>query len=284
MMVYRSADYVPKDNTIGIFRSRAAGDHAEHSHEFIEIVYVTAGEATQYIDGVEYQVSRGDTIFINYGASHAFNANDAFKYINICFSPALLVQSVITRENALALLSLTAFDEMCREGGGGLISFAGEERREVEGILTAMLREHDLGLPFATSMLENYMNILITMMLRKTAMGTQLDAKNGIWEEMSDYIIDNLDSELTLSSLAKKCFYNPSYFSRAFRRRFGVSLTEYIAKRRIELAISLLGEGELTVEEISARVGFSDRSAFYHAFSKITGTTPSEYRSKNATK
>ena len=284
MKIFRTEDYVPRDNTIGIFRGRGTVDQEEHSHEFIEIVYAIAGEAVQYVDGVEYCVSRGDTVFINYGAHHAFTANDAFEYINICFSPSLLVQSVITKENALALLSLTAFDEMRKEGGGGVISFSGEERREIESILLAMLRERAAGLPFSVRVLENYMNVLITKMLRKTAMGAELDAKDGIWEDMSDYIIENLDSELTLSALAKKCFYNPSYFSRAFRRRFGVSLTEYVAKRRIESAIALLGEAELTVEEIRERVGFSDRSAFYHAFAKYTGATPSEYRSRSVEK
>ena len=268
MQIFKTEDYIPKDNTIGIFRSRGAADQVEHSHDFIEIVYAIAGEATQFVDGVEYRVSRGDTIFINYGVRHAFIATDAFEYINICFSPALLVQTVITSENALALLSLTAFDEMRQEGGGGVISFSGEERREIENILLAMLRENAAQFPFSARVLENYLNILITKMLRKTEMGADLHAKSSIWEEMSDYIIENLDSELTLSSLAKKCFYNPSYFSREFRRRFGVSLTEYVAKRRVESAIALLGEEGLTVEEISLRVGFSDRSAFYHAFAK----------------
>ena len=121
------------------------------------------------------------------------------------------------------------------------------------------------------------MRILITMMLRKNAPLAEAET-GGPWEELRTYIDENLSSELTLSALAKKSFYNPSYFSRSFRRRFGVSLTEYVSRRRIALAVSLLEEGELSTDAIIARCGFSDRSGFYHAFSKYTGKTPSKLR------
>ena len=57
-----------------------------------------------------------------------------------------------------------------------------------------------------------------------------------------------------------------------------MSLTEYINRKRVDMAIELLKSSDLSVDEISAKVGFYDRSTFYHVFSKITGKTPSDYR------
>ena len=101
-----------------------------------------------------------------------------------------------------------------------------------------------------------------------------------LWEELLDYIDANLDADLTLSTLAGKCFYNPSYFSRIFKERFDMSLTEYINRRRIDYAIRLFRETKISTEEIAERAGFSSKSSFYRVFTKITGRSPSEYRNQ----
>ena len=118
------------------------------------------------------------------------------------------------------------------------------------------------------------------MMLRKTLMSDSGVRIKDVWDELTEYIDENLHEELTLSSLAKKSFYNPSYFSRIFKQRFGMSLSDYVRTKRIEHAMRLLTETELSVDEITARIGYADRSAFYHAFSKHAGMTPAEFRAK----
>jgi AraC-like DNA-binding protein len=278
MRVYKSSEYIESGHRIGVFSS---GDHTaveKHAHEFIELVYVREGSARHYIDENCFEVARGDILFINYGSVHAFEPCDRFSYVNICFYPEVVSDSILTRENATALLSLIAFNEMRGEKNSGCIRFYGSERADVEWILEKMLAEHAEGRPFSDKVIEDYMRILITMMLRKNAPLAETAAVGGPWEELRIYIDENLSSELTLSALAKKSFYNPSYFSRSFHRRFGVSLTEYVSRRRIALAVSLLEEGELSIDAIMERCGFSDRSGFYHAFSKYMGKTPAKLR------
>ena len=59
-----------------------------------------------------------------------------------------------------------------------------------------------------------------------------------------------------------------------------MSLTEYVNHRRVELAKTLLLKGELSVEEIAYRVGYSSKTSFYRAFMRVTGATPAEYKNK----
>lgn len=285
MKIYKTERFVNKGQSIGIFCGKAHVE-APHVHEFIEIVYARAGEATETVDGVDYSVKRGDMIFINYGSTHAFKVepDKKYEYVNICFSPEVVANSIITPENAFSLLSLTAFNEMSREAKDDKLTFFGAERQEIENILGAMLKETRAKQPSYGKVLESYMNILITKMLRKTAPRIDREELDNMWRELSDYIDENLDTKLTLSLLANKCFYNPSYFSRIFKEKFGMTLTEYINRERVENAGRLLLDSELSVDEISVRVGFADRSNFYHTFSKFMGTTPSEYRGKNSPK
>lgn len=272
------------DSTIHIFkatntrlRSPAAVFHP-HQHDFIEIVYVISGSALQIVNDERYEVRRGDLIFINYGSTHAFLPHEPFTYANICFKPETLAESVITPENAFAVLQLTAFDEIRRESDDNMISFTGSERDEIEQIVTTMLHEYNKrGISWRT-ILESYMNILIVRILRRIRLEMTDKYETDIWTELSDYIDSNLGADLTLATLAGKCFYNPSYFSRIFKERFEMSLTEYINRRRVDHAIHLFRETKLSCEEIATYSGFSSKSSFYRVFTKITGHSPSDYR------
>ena len=280
MRIFKAEKYIGK-GTVGIFRQDLHQNREEeHSHDFIEVVYVLSGSAVQWVDGESYEVSRGDMIFINYGACHAFQPRDDFQYINICFLPEVLCAKLVDGENALAMLSLTAFDELRREKNGGKLSFSGEARGEVEFILGSMLREYRQQLPACEQVLESYLSILFSKMLRKTLAGEDAAQIRDAWQSLREYIDENLGQELTLSALAKKSFYNPSYFSRMFKQKFGVSLSHYLRQKRIEQAMGLLADTDLSVEKIMEKTGYNDRSVFYHAFSKIAGMAPAEYREK----
>ena len=124
---------------------------------------------------------------------------------------------------------------------------------------------------------KNYFNILLTYMLRQSNNlgGVEVD---GIWRELLKYIEENLETKLSLTGLAQRCFYNPSYFSRMFKEKFGMTLMEYITYKRLDKAAELLTSSSLSVEDICRNVGFSDRSGFYHAFSRRFGIAPQQYR------
>lgn len=278
MVIYTANSQIKKGKTVGIFSRREPRLMETHRHDFIEIVYVLSGKGVQYVDGEGYEVKRGDILFINIGSEHSFEPIEDFVYVNISVSPEVVGERLITSENAFSLLSLTAFGEMQKEQNGTVITFCGEERREIEDILASMEREYYSELSGNETVIECYMNILITKMLRKTQLGIESKDSSDIWNGIMEYIDDNLSSDLTLSALAQKCFYNPSYFSRVFKQKFGTSLTEYVRRKRVERAVELISRTHLSIEEIVRQTGFSDRSTFYHTFSKYTGKSPSDYR------
>lgn len=279
MKTYKKKDLIEDGKSLHIFwETRTDRAEPTHTHDFIELVYVKEGSAREWVDGQEYQVKRGDLLFLNYDCTHSFFPNKKYTYINICFSPETVGNTIITSENAFSLLTLTAFDEMRSESSGGKLSFFGGERKEIEDILDAMLREYAEKQTSWSVVMENYLNILITKMLRHMEVGIRKEELGETWQKLSEYIEFHLDAELTLSTLAQKSFYNPSYFSRVFKEKFQMSPVEYVTRKRLDHAVRLLCESEISVDEVGARSGFSDRSSFYRAFSKYVGGKPSEYR------
>ena len=101
-----------------------------------------------------------------------------------------------------------------------------------------------------------------------------------MWRALSDYIDENLDTKLTLSLLASKCFYNPSYFSRTFKEKFGMTLTEYINRKRVASASKLLLESDMSVGEIALAVGFGNENYFSEFFAAKMGISALRYRNR----
>lgn len=277
MRIYHADKLIKRGESLHIFSQPADRAMEEHTHDFIEIVYVNSGKAIEHIDGARYEVGRGDLVFINYGCIHRFEPIENFAYINICFRPEVLGDGIITAENAFSLLQLTAFDEIRRDGDAGVVHFSAVEREEIERLLAAMSEEYRGEQISRRTMLESYLNILFVKILRKINAG-ECAADGEIWRELSDYIDKNLGGELTLSALAGKCFYNPSYFSRAFKERFGMTLTEYINRRKVEAAAALAADKSLSSDAVAARVGFSSGSALSRAFLKVHGVSFSDFR------
>ena len=283
MRIYKTETLIEKGKSIHVFRGDAAVSDI-HTHDFIEIVYILSGKGREISDGAIYAAERGDMFFINYGSSHSFDFDGGIDYVNICFSPETVGENMICAENAFSLLSLTAFNEMRRDADGGKLSFFGNDRIEVEDILHAMLREYKAKAYGYDTVVGSYLNILMTRMIRRAEAGVGRAEAGRLWAELSEYIDKNLSSKLTLSDLAGKCFYNPSYFSRVFKEKFGMSLVEYLTRRRLDYAVRLLSETSYSVDEISEMCGFSDRSGFYHAFARYIGGSPSEFRGEGKVK
>jgi AraC-like DNA-binding protein len=93
------------------------------------------------------------------------------------------------------------------------------------------------------------------------------------------FINDNYRSEVRLGAAARQAGMSPSHFSRMFKKAMGLSYQEYLNERRISEAKNLLHKSPQSVAEIASSLGFADATGFGRIFKKLTGQTPSAYRS-----
>lgn len=99
----------------------------------------------------------------------------------------------------------------------------------------------------------------------------------GYFTEVLEYIEANLSNRISLSDLASIARRHPNYFSDQFIRLFGVRPIEYINRRRIEKAQSLILANMFSIKEVAARTGFKGVAYFSRTFKKYTGVSPSRY-------
>lgn len=100
-------------------------------------------------------------------------------------------------------------------------------------------------------------------------------------QKVINHINLNLDSTLSLKSLAAMCFISPSYLSNLFKRETGETLIDYINGQRIRRACQLLVKTKRGVSDVAAQVGILDVNYFTKLFKKSQGQTPTQYRRQN---
>ncbi len=97
-------------------------------------------------------------------------------------------------------------------------------------------------------------------------------------QKVLNHINLNLNTALSLKSLAGMCFISPSYLSYLFKQETGQTLTDYINTQRVERAARRLQNTDDTVAEIAEDVGILDVNYFTKIFKKSMGVTPTAYR------
>ena len=95
--------------------------------------------------------------------------------------------------------------------------------------------------------------------------------------KLHEYIRTNLHGDLSLTRLGEHVQLNPSYLSRWYKQMTGISLTDYITDRRIQVAKELLREN-MKIQDIAEAVGYFSGTAFTRFFKKHLNMTPQEYR------
>src|SRR6185437_9075379 len=97
---------------------------------------------------------------------------------------------------------------------------------------------------------------------------------------------DRIDREyaqpLDVEALARGAHMSAGHLSREFRRAYGESPYSYLMTRRIERAMALLRQGELSVTEVCFAVGCSSLGTFSTRFAELVGVPPSAYRREAA--
>ncbi|MGO1580515.1 MAG: helix-turn-helix domain-containing protein [Peptoniphilaceae bacterium] len=87
--------------------------------------------------------------------------------------------------------------------------------------------------------------------------------------------------DISLDDISYISGYNKSYFSRIFKEKRNINFSNFLINLRIEESKKLLLNTDLTILEISIKVGFKSLSYFSSTFKKVTGYSPKKYREKN---
>ena len=240
-----------------------------HTHSFYEVFYVTEGEIIHIHNGKRQLIKTGDMFFLRPNDIHTFKRTGECTHRDIIFSKKLF-------ETACQYVSPTLLEEIHRnvfplhiqidsaqiEYLEKLLNFIKYMSPSVEGnrpYLINSFAAHILGLLYVSDKEEKppyprwFQSLLANL-------NDPVHIKGGIQSAMADIN------------------YNYIYVSRVFKKHIGVTMTEYLTQRRIDLAKVYLSTTKMNVSQIAEEIGYPYPYRFNQVFKQYTGYTPKAYR------
>ena len=95
------------------------------------------------------------------------------------------------------------------------------------------------------------------------------------------FLEKNIDSQITLEEMAEISGLSKFHFAKKFQKQTGLSPVRYFLELKIKHACELIDRTQLTIKEVSSRLGYDDPYYFSRLFKKIMGISPKQYRESN---
>ncbi len=96
--------------------------------------------------------------------------------------------------------------------------------------------------------------------------------------EAMKYIEENLSAEIDYKTIARLAHCSEYHFKRMFSFLAGMTLSEYIRRRRLSMAALELNQSSIKVIDVAMKYGYNSPDSFTRAFLHLHGVTPSEAR------
>ena len=251
-----------------------------HWHEEAELTLITKGDCLYQIDLVDYEVNEGDLVFIPplmlhsiaqgkseeiYSETYVFHINFlggnstdicSTRYLTPMMNQEFAMPCIITKEHPVYTSLRKIFNQI-----GSLYDEA--------------LTGYELALK---SLFLQAVFLLLQYSTRTTSgdTGTLSDKLKNVL----DYIELHYAENISVSDLAKLCYFSDYHFMRFFKKHMNMTCVEYINNLRLEKAVELFEQGNTEILNVSLSVGFHNLSYFYRAFKKKYRMTPLSFIKK----
>ena len=250
-----------------------------HKHDYYEFYVYLEGDVDYEIGDVRYSIREGDCVIVPPGLPHRAFVTDTEKpYRRFVFwVGAEYAAALEERYPDLGFLTKYLQTPGCRYlFHTDMLSFQSIRSKIVQ------LLEEIHGSSYAReAAIEIRVQDLILLMNRvireqvapRNTAGQEKDIYRGVME----YIDHHLNEEVTLDTLSEVFFVSKYYISHTFKEHLGISVHQYLTKKRLSACRDAIVLGE-RISEVYTANGFKDYTGFFKAFKKEYGISPKECR------
>lgn len=235
-----------------------------HCHDTYEILYVLSGSGRFVVEGTSFAIKPGTLIIIRPFEYHSMqlNPDSVYERYVIHFADAHMV------DDAKNLLKTILSDA---EGSGKLYTAP-----SLSSNILPVFERFDMAGSLPVNEKIIYVKTLLSemMVFLSISGGEQISINEAeLGARVIRYLNENIYRNISLDTLARRFFVSKYYLCRAFKKHNGVSVHGYVNHKRVLYAKQLIEQGE-TASGAAYKVGFGDYSAFYRAYVKIIGKSP----------
>ena len=237
-----------------------------HAHDdLVEIVLVRGGESRYFVGGTPYDARRGDLFVFNSRVVHD--------------EPSGPDRPVATSSLALGGLAVPGLREntLIPEDASPVCRLSEQQTLRLERLYDVLYDELTAGNDDGAHHLLMAILTLVEQFRAALADGSAPDA-NAFARRIKDYIDRHFAEEFSLQQMADALHVSPYYLAHVCKEATGYSPLQYVLRRRIGEAQTLLITTDLPVTRIAAQVGYDNPSHFNAQFAKAVGMAPRTFR------
>ena len=245
-----------------------------HWHEEAELTLITSGKCIYKIDLVEYEVEEGDILFVPPLFLHSITLGNNKKvssetYVfHLKFLGGNSTDICSTRYLAPIMNQEFSMPYVIKPNNPAYVSL-----RKIFNQINTTYDESIIGYELALKSLFLQTIFLLLQYSKKVAVPETEKVSDKI-KNVLDYIELHYSETITVSQLAKLCYFSDYHFMRFFKKHMNMTCVEYINNLRLEKAVELFEKGNSSIMEVSLSVGFHNLSYFHRAFKKKYRMTP----------
>lgn len=240
------------------------------AHDKYEIFYLKSGTIRYIVEGTVYDLKPGEIILIGLHELHSVKIDFSTTYdryvLQFAKNALPLNNSVINvMERVFAPKHRVIPAEIVKQFK--CLSYF----KKLESLC---LNEDDMY--FQSNLIANILLLMIEInrafeLSFTTNSGQQKN--NDIIENVISYIEKNIEKSITLEDLEKQFYISKYYISHIFSNHMNISIKQYIVRKKIFYADSLIQKG-VSANEASQKVGYAYYASFFHNYKKIIGHSP----------
>ena len=283
----RLSAFPPEPVDCFFFKGSALAAWEAHPVRRFELLYVTHGSFSYLPAGLPEEqavtLTAGQYFLSDRPLGQAFRPGAELSMLGCYFVPALFSDDLpedatlgtFLRHPALGFPANYPADELCRR-------VLTDSNGRIFKLLENAMQACDAKEICYSSLIRSLLSIVLILTAHRTVSGTSEAGRSRIVSYLCNYVQSNYARNISLSEICRAQYLNASFISRKFKETVGMTFEQYLQNARMQNAKSLLASTDLSVEEISLKVGYTDPGSFRKIFKRICGISPTEFRRSHA--
>ena len=247
-----------------------------HRHDYYEFYFPLSEQIEMEIGRKRVPLSRKSAVLIPPGILHRAIVSENAVYRRFVFWISEKYYRTLKESDP----DITYIIDRCESRKEYLMSFSENEIAVLHAQILRLMEEVQSDRFGRQGLIDVSIRDLFLMMGRMAyEKDTSVPAAEGQlkMQDVLLYIDQHLEEDLSLEHLSGVFFVSRYYIAHLFKERLGISVHQYIIRKRLERCASAIATGR-SVTKTFNEYGFRDYSAFFRSFKKEYGMSPKEYR------
>ena len=253
----------------------------EHTHDYVEMVYMARGRSTHLVNGQRLTLEQGELLMLGQNARQAIEpAGEEDLAVNFIVRPAFFSGTLPFLGEEETPLRRFVVSCLTGESEAGYLLFHVSRILPIQNLIENLLYTLMEDVPNKRGILQMTMGLLFAQLLNHTqALQFETAEQNAVISVLR--YVEEQYRDGSLTQIAARLHYELPSLSRLIRQKTGKNYTELVQEKRLSQAAWLLRNTEKNVEEIALAVGYENISYFHRLFAGHFGLSPRQYRLAN---